>query len=281
MTQSIRFPAFYPGRHAWVVVFGAVLLALLSAAPARADSLLTGPEIMARSQAATGGDDGRAVVRFIFRQAGRKDRELRYRMVWKHFGTGARYTSKVLFFAEFPHTIKGTAYMGFLRPEGQGADDEWIYIPELRKVRKLTPRHNHSSEDAEDLFAHSVLARHDLARADPAAMAHTLLRVERKPGKQYVVESNGGHSPYARTLTWVSRDFLPTRVEAYDADGNLIKTITYTWTTNGGEWVWEKVVGVRADGSAETELTMSDVRINPGLKERGFSERSMQAGRFR
>ncbi len=246
---------------------------------------LSAQQIMERAAAHSGGDDGVARVTFQVHSPGQEDATIRYAMAWKHFPVGHKYSAKVLFFPEAPASLKGKAYMGFIAPAGSELpDEEWMYIPELRQIRKMTHKQHHHHHGPEDLFSRSLLNKSDMAPRLPQSDRHTLLRTEQNNGDaRYVIASTpktiNPAYPYARVVTWVSVDhYLPVESEYFDADGKLVKRVSRTWTQVNDTWMWERVTAEDQQGSARTVLTQTDIRVNTGLKDRAFSQRAMKQG---
>ena len=123
-----------------------------------------------------------------------------------------------------PADIKGTA---FLQVEHSESDDDlWIYLPALKKSRRLV------ASNKKDSFVGSDFSYGDIALPRVDLFRHTLLRTEKVDGMEcYVVESVPANdqvksnSGYGRKVTWARQDnFLEARVEYYDLGGRLLKT---------------------------------------------------------
>jgi outer membrane lipoprotein-sorting protein len=123
-----------------------------------------------------------------------------------------------------PADIRGTA---FLQVEhSQGDDDLWIYLPALKKSRRLV------ASNKKDSFVGSDFSYGDVSLPTVSKYRHTLARVEPVDGVDcYVIESTPGddtvkaNSGYSRKITWVRSDnFVETKVEYYDLAGRLLKT---------------------------------------------------------
>lgn len=125
-----------------------------------------------------------------------------------------------------PADIKGT---GFLQIEhSSGDDDLWIYLPALSKIRRLV------ANNKKDSFVGSDFSYGDILLPKVDLYKHSLLRVETIDGHDcYVIESipkdetvkrdNG----YSKKISWVRKDnFLETRVQYFDLNGELLKTQT-------------------------------------------------------
>jgi outer membrane lipoprotein-sorting protein len=132
--------------------------------------------------------------------------------------------SKLVVRFSAPADIKGTSFLQVEHIDGD--DDLWIYLPALRKSRRLV------ASNKKDSFVGSDFSYGDISLPKVDHYRHTLLRRETVDGFDcYVVESVPasdavrGNSGYSRKVTWVRSDnFVETKVEYYDLAGRLWKT---------------------------------------------------------
>jgi hypothetical protein len=132
--------------------------------------------------------------------------------------------SKFLVRFSSPADIKGT---GFLQIEhSESDDDQWIYLPALKKSRRLV------ANNKKDSFVGSDFSYGDISLPKVDLWKHTLLRVEKVEADDcYVIESLPAdetvkaNSGYSRKMSWISRaDFFERKVDYYDLGGRLLKT---------------------------------------------------------
>jgi hypothetical protein len=251
-------------------------LAMLVPPPAGAAGLPTADEIAARAHGVGGGDDGVGRVSFVIERPDAAPIRQDFAMLWKRYPDGPVDT-KVIFFPEFPPDRKGYNWMGFLaRPGGGGEDAAWMYLPDLRAVRRI-----HGPEAGEDPFHHSLLAAPELIpRLDPTDR-HRLLRTDTLDGVPvYVLETTrtAADYPYPRTVRWISRDeFLTLRIE-HHTPTRLIRAIRITWGRAGKRRVWERVEAEDPGKGTRTVMTLTDQRVDVGLDDRRFSEATLRGG---
>jgi outer membrane lipoprotein-sorting protein len=132
--------------------------------------------------------------------------------------------SNLLVKFSFPTDIKGT---GFLQIEHSDRDDDqWIYLPALKKSRRLVANNKKDSFVGSDFSYGDVslpkvdLYRHALLRSETVD-GHDCYVVESAPANDAVKSNNG----YSKKITWVRKDsFLEAKVEYYDLAGRLLKT---------------------------------------------------------
>jgi hypothetical protein len=260
----------------------AALAAGLAATSAHAE--LSGTEIATKAFQVAGGEDSRSRLTFTFHKADGSERRLVYTMAWKHYAAG-EISDKAIFFSEFPPDDRGKSYMIWMTADRSKQDDEWMYLPELRMVRKITHDQSHRRKDEDDDFAHSLLAQVNLVPRNPDLDQHTLLGQDTLEGHpDYVIDSVPKEAsaayPYGKTRRWISEDnFLTERIDYYDAAGALKLSQLIKWQKAGDAWVWKQVVGSRPGSTERTMLDVSQVKVNNRLDDDLFSSRSMRLGK--
>lgn len=111
--------------------------------------------------------------------------------------------------------------------EKAAQDDVWVYLPTLKKARRLASSNNNRS------FVGTDLTYGDLIGHKPQDWTHRLLREETLDGVQtWVVESLpkdaeiASNSGYSKRVSWVDRDsFVALKSELYDSGQVLQKTV--------------------------------------------------------
>jgi outer membrane lipoprotein-sorting protein len=132
--------------------------------------------------------------------------------------------SKLVVRFDAPADIRGTSFLQVEHIDGD--DDLWIYLPALKKSRRLV------ANNKKDSFVGSDFSYGDISLPKVDHYRHTLQRTDTIDGVDcYVVESVPAtdavraSSGYSRKLTWVRTDnFVEAQVEYYDLAGRLWKT---------------------------------------------------------
>lgn len=261
-----------------------VLLGMtLGCLPLAAFAELGAAEIVAKAHDLEGGEDSISRLSFSLQRRDGSEKKLVYTMVWKEYEGKDDVDDKVIFFSEFPPDDKGKSFMVWVYEDK--TPDEWMYLPELRMVRKVTHSEGHRHNDEDDDYAHSVLSQVVLVPRDPGLDNHTLLGSEEIDGHSaYVVDSvpkqASKNYPYGKTRRWISKDnFLTERADFYGETGAVEKRLTTKWKRIGDAWVWEQVVGVDLRTKDRTVLDISDVRLNNNLDDEVFSARTLRLGK--
>lgn len=268
----------------WFTVMSAAPIAALALAltPAIGSAQPTGAEIIQHCDLDTNpGKDQRSILTVIIRDAAGNEQRNVYRRFWIDNEGKDQVVDKMILFTEFPPDASGTAFMrwGYLPEAGKNAD-QWLYLPSLNTLRRVSVR------DPGDSFLGSDLNYQDISWRPLEADDHVLLREETRDGKTfYVVESKAKErNPlYGRVLTWAEKadDWVNChirRIEYYDTRDSLLKTQTLDWQQVGDAWVWDEVVVENARTGGSSVFRMTEAEVNVGLDDRMFSERTMRRG---
>ena len=122
-----------------------------------------------------------------------------------------------------PADIRGTAVLTI---ENAGADDDiWVYLPALKKVRRLT------AANKRDAFIGTDFSYGDILGHPAEDWTHKILRTETVDGgATQVVQSTprdktvAANSGYNRRITWIrTSDAVPVKAEYYDLQDKLLK----------------------------------------------------------
>ena len=265
--------------HITGILFGLIMYSLSFTAKAE----LTATDIIKKSDEIEGGDDSFSRLTFTLKRPDGEERKLIYTMIWKEYAGRDDVDDKAIFFSEYPPDDKGKSFMVWVYDNKR--NDEWIYLPELRMVRKVTRSQHHGHHDEEDDFASSVLSEADLTPRKPDLDHYTLLKDVKVNGHtDFVVEcvpkQVNSDYPYKKTLRWITQDnFLPERIDYYNSSGKIVKRQSTKWKKIGNAWVWEQVVGEDLITNARTMLDISDIKLNIGLKDEDFSARTLRLGK--
>ena len=236
-------------------------------------------------------DDEISRVTFTFSKPGEEDKKLVYRVFWKNYGADETFISKTLFFAEYPPAERGKSYLGMYRKPGSGEKDaEWIYLPDLRQVMRLTTKdghhhqHDHNKDHKDELFGKSVLNRSHLDPRPPSLDNHQFVIMEDVNGRpHYMIESrpkSGDRSfPYSKIIYWLDKDNkVASRIHFVDQLDSVSVTMNIDWQEEKGKWVWKKVVGRNTEKNETTTIDSSKIHVNVGLEDGLFSKRNMEKG---
>jgi hypothetical protein len=257
-----------------------VLLALaLAAAPAAGE---TARQILDRRKAlddTTRRWDDRhqhMKLRIVDRRGGERLRELE---VYE-----ARYPDdehKTILFFLAPAEVKGTGFLAFTH-KGRPAD-QWLYLPELKRVRQITARARNESFVGTDLSYHDLDLIQEMTSWSEEDARSSLVREEPVDGTSaYVIEETPVREDigYARILLWLGReDLVPRKLEFYGEASEPQKRIVQDEVRPVGAIpVAHRITVETPAAGSHTVIDVSDVRFNQGLRADQFSQRYLEQG---
>lgn len=237
-----------------------------------ANAQMSGQQIMEKVYYNPTGDDtqGELTMTLINNRG-----EQRVRNLFQFIKNDDKVEKKIMFFLS-PADVRNTSFMNWSYTDGR-ADDQWIYLPALRRVRRI------SSDSKGDYFMGSDFTYDDLGDRHPNLDTHKILREETIDGKAcYVVESvpKDANYMYSKTITWVMKDnFLGLKREFYDDRGRLLKTLSLkNYERISGFWTILEVEMQNVQRNHRTNMKFTNVKKNQGIPDSKFSERSMTLG---
>jgi len=242
---------------------------------------LTGDEVVKRCGVKYAGEDQRSKFEVLLRDQQGNEKRSVYIRLWKDYKGANDVADKMLLFTEFPPDAQGSAFMrATFVPELKKAADQWIYLPVLRKIRRVTIR------DQGDSFLNSELTYADVTPRSVDDDNHKLLDIREMGGMEfYVVESIPKESKplYGKRIQWFNKspdwnECANVRIDYYDLKGALLKEQFIKWQRVNGAWVWDRVLVRNVQTLHASIFLISDVHINTGLTDDVFSERTLRTG---
>ena len=246
-----------------------------------AAGLPAGDEIVAQLNAR---NDGQQVTRnlkmeLIDRRGKSRVRDtIAYR---RYYGEEKR---TVLFYVA-PGNVKGTGFLTYDYPDPESDDDQWLYLPALRKVRRI------SASDRGDYFLGTDFTYEDIKKETRIAaedyVFSTLGTAEVDSHMTYLLEGvpvdreTAKELGYGRVLwhvdpeIWISR-----KTEMWDVNDNPLKTVTNENIENiQGIWTSLKLTAVNHKTGHSTIFTFAEVDYSAEVDDNMFEQRALRRGR--
>lgn len=259
-----------------------VLLCLPSLATAQVGPDETDPvKIMQAVQDRDDGDRSTSRMRMVVRDnAGRQ----RVRMVQSRrmdFTEG----SKTLIIFESPADVRNTGLLS-IDYDGDKDDDQWLYLPSLRKPTRI------ASGDKSGSFMGTDLSYSDMTQRDVGSYTYTIVeqsvvvqgeecwKIQALPANDDIKSETG----YFKSFIWVSKaKLLVTQIKAHMTSGQRVKFIRFADIRQiQGVWMVHKILAMTKRGGeteSKTMITFSDVRFNvAGVTESDFTQRRLEQG---
>lgn len=195
---------------------------------------------------------------------------------WKNYRGKEGFDSKMLLITDFPADSRGISFLIWDYAEESKIDDLWLYLPALRIVRRISAR------DQNDAFLGSDLTFGDMGQRRIDEDEHRLLKEENYLGfPTYVVESvpKEKESIYGKKVSWISKEnWTVLKIDYYDRNQKLLKRQTIEWQTLDSLSVWKKTEVTNVQNGHRTIFEVSDLKVNTGLQDGDFTERTLKAG---
>ena len=256
------------------------LIMVFTSLPATAQDP-SGEDIVKHCAYKYAGDDQRTKLSIILRDKEGNERKNIYLRLWKAYNGKDQIEDKMVLFTQYPPDAQGAAFMrwSFVPAAGKNAD-QWIYLSELRKTRRVSIR------DPGDSFLGSDLTYADISPRAVDQDKHKFLKIEKKgDAEYYVVESVPKEKKplYSKKITWFkkTKDWsgcVTSGIIYYDPKGELLKKQSITWQKIGDAWLWKKVEVENVQTKHSSVFEVSEPEVNVGLGDELFTERSLKRG---
>jgi len=186
--------------------------------------------------------------------------------------------SRAMIVFQSPASVAGTR---FLTMENAGsADDRWIFLPSLGKVRRV------AASEGSGSFMGTDFSYDDISSASRgvASDTHTIVREEEYGGTAcYVIQSIPKDSSYqySKMVQWITKDNLITvKIELYDKKSALVKTAEMSGIKNiqGRLTVTVTKMTTHAAGTYTT-ITNEITKYDDPIPEKVFTVEFLETGR--
>jgi hypothetical protein len=254
------------------------LLLGIAAQPRHAEAAPTAVEIMEKNFLVAKLGDSVADATFTLTNKNGQQRER------KTFGTTKLQTNGTdnMRMTRFlsPADIKGT--VSLLIEHAEKDDDMWIYLPALKKVRRMVASEKKSSFVGTD-FSYGDVIGHKVNEWE-----HKLVREETVDGVAcYVIESTPktpdvqSNTGYSKRIGWIRKDsFVTQKGEVYDESGQLWKKMGFVgWKLvdqTNGRWSADELHAQDLQSGHSTVIKIENLKVNQGIKDDYFTTRYME-----
>lgn len=232
-------------------------------------------------------------VYLIDKSGVRKRTFLRRRILLGRPSDGIAYKDLAIFTA--PTAVKGLATLTWSYMNPKKEQNQWLWIPSLKKVRKI------SAAQADDSFMGSDFTIEEITTRRFEDESYTLLREEVFDGYRvefnnktyhqgtscFVIEARPKSNPwyYSKRIVWIDKNTGGDIYhEIYDPKGRLYKTIFKNYeimNVDGKEYAPQTILEVKNLRTGHrTVVEMRDIKFDQGLSEGLFTEKSLMRSRW-
>jgi len=177
-----------------------------------------------------------------------------------------------------PSNVAGTRFLTM--DTASGGTDQWIFLPELGRVRRI------AASESSGSFMGTDFSYDDISAVDREASLdnHRLLREETLNGRAcYVIESTPKDSSfqYSKTISWIEKErYLSYKVELYNRRGELVKIMEMSDFRDVQGRLTPMQTKISTVGAGTfTTIYMEIIRYNDAIPERVFTTAYLETGR--
>ncbi|GAB1258450.1 outer membrane lipoprotein-sorting protein [Aurantivibrio plasticivorans] len=241
---------------------------------------LTGLEIMHNVNARP---DGNQITRQFTitttdrRGVERVEKTMGYR---KYFGDEKR---TVIFYTE-PTNVRGTGFLTYDYPNLEKDDDQWLYLPALRKVRRISASNRGDSFLGTDLSYEEIKKENKVEIEDYTfefiddceSQGKQGLLVKATPKNDEIKAELG----YSRVEYCIDPDIWMARhIEFWDTNNNHLKTLNVLSVEQiDGIWTTRDIHVVNHKTKHETRFTQADIDYNTDIADNVFTQPYLRRG---
>ncbi|WP_095107416.1 outer membrane lipoprotein-sorting protein [Pseudomonas sp. Irchel 3E20] len=164
-----------------------------------------------------------------------------------------------------PRDLAGFASLTF--SNAQAADDQWIYLPAVKRVKRLAARDKTGSFGGSEFTYEDITTWQvenydyefvqDEPCGEPQATCHTIANLPKY-----------AHSGYSRLVETIDpRIWQPVRIVYYDKVGQAAKRLDFhDYQQYGTYWRPGRIVMTNLQDNASSQIIWDDYRFNTGLR---------------
>jgi hypothetical protein len=267
-----------PAIAAWLLVIGATLMQIPQL---RAEESLSAVDIMQRNFAVdkVAGSQSRAVLRL---RNQRGEERVRESDTVTRLQENGRDNQRLVRF-NAPADVKGTGIL--INEHAQGDDDIWIYLPALKKVRRLVASNKKDSFAGTDfsygdIIGYAVEDWNHKRLPDGAFEGEPCFMIESRPASPKVQDTSG----YSRRVSCISTTrFTTLRVEIWDTEGEKLKETEHRNFVHvdpkADKWWGMRATARNLQTGHSTEVTFENYRLDPNISTNLFTTRTLEFAR--
>ena len=254
-------------------------LLLLALAQVALFASLSVDEIVQKVDARDDGDNGVATMKMILID---KHGSKRIRSMKKYSKDKGEDVYSVIFFLS-PSDVKNTAFLTYDYDDSAKDDDQWLYLPALKKTKRIASSDKSASFMGSD-FSYSDMTKRNIEdysyklAKESKVGKHKVWIIESKPKTQKTVDETG----YNKSYMFVRQDnFVVIRALHFMTDGKKKYMDVKKLEKIDGIWVATEIEMKTKKGKQTlhtTILKFNDVKFNQNLSDSFFTVRQIEKG---
>lgn len=263
---------------AYVICFLQLFLYLCLPTSALTDELPTGAEI---AQKVYSRPEGKTLQRNLHMKLINKNGKIRERqtVVYRKDYEGVR--KNVLFFQQ-PKNLKGTGFLTWDYHDSATEDNQWVYLPATRKVRRIT------ASKQGDYFFGTDLTYDDMKKEGKGNLedfsrqtlgremidGHECYKVEALPVNSIIAKELG----YGKVHQWIDPiSWMVLKTKVWDTRENDLKTIHFKDIKKvDGIWTAGRIEAENHKTGHQTHFTFTNIQYNQEINDSLFTSNNLK-----
>jgi len=251
---------------------------MLSTTPLLAEDL-TARQIMEKVDARDDGQTLEQEMMMILIDKNGNERTRDLKSYAKDFGEDEHRT---LFFKS-PADVKNTGFLTYDYDDSAKDDDQWLYLPALKKVKRIPSTDKSSSFMGSD-FSYFDMTDRDLEDYEYKILKETKVRgndawmIQSTPNNQEVIDESG----YEKTIAIVRKDnFMVVRAINFMTNGKKKYLDVTKIHEKNGIWVVDEMTMTTKKGNRtlhKTILNFNNIQLNQPIEDGIFTTRRIEKG---
>ncbi len=192
-------------------------------------------------------------------------------------------TLKLMFFLS-PADVKDTGFLTYDYEDSAKDDDQWLYLPELKKVKRIASSDKSSAFMGSD-FSYSDMTSRNVEdytyeiMKEPKVDGHKTWQLLVIPINEEIIDETG----YTKSIYFIRQDnFVAVQALHYIKEGKKLKYVKVLGLEEiDGIWTVTKMQAITKKGKKtlhKTVLDFRDTKYNQDLNEEFFSTRTIEKG---
>lgn len=198
----------------------------------------------------------------------------------KYYGQEKR---TVLFY-QSPKNVKDTGFLTYDYPDADKDDDQWLYLPALRKARRI------SASDRGDYFLGTDFTYEDIKKEGKFELSdYRFKTLEMSSFREKEVllleaipvnEETAAELGHSKVLAWVdTSNWIVLKSQSWDINQNELKTTVMSDIRKvDGIWTRHSLIVDNHKTGHHTEFSFSQVDYNTEVKDRVFTRQALTRG---
>jgi len=189
---------------------------------------------------------------------------------------------RIMFFKS-PSDVKNTSFLTYDYDDASKDDDQWLYLPALKKVKRIPSADKSGSFMGSD-FSYYDMTDRDLEDYDFKLLKETKVRgndawmIESTPRNKKVIKESG----YTKTIAIIRKDnYVVVRAINYLKNGKKKYLDLKKIHKQSGVWVVDTMTMTTKKGKVtthKTELKFNNIKVNKNLDDKLFTTRRLEKG---